>query len=1004
MSQSPPETKASATAEEVFAGGGEMGALMRTIDWSRTELGPLETWPSALRTMVGVVLGSRFPMLLWWGERMVQLYNDGYRLILGDKHPASLGATGPEVWKEIWSTVGPMAEGVLRGGPATWSEHLPLFVNRKGFLEETYFTFSYSPIPDDAGGRGGVLGTVQETSSQVLGERRLYTLQRMAAVSFQARSAEEAARLAIRALDCNPNDLPFALLYLCDAEGRHAARVAARGLPEEGGATLPPVLDLATSDEDWPLHDVLATRQPVLVPSLSQRLRPAFASGDSPTPTRALVLPVEGEAGGPLSGFLVVGLSSRLEFDDKYQGFLRLVAGHLSTALAHARAYEEQKQRAEALAELDRAKTAFFGNVSHEFRTPLTLMLGPVEELLAMGRLPDAARESLELVHRNGQRLFKLVNTLLDFSRLEAGRVQASYQPTDLAVLTAGLASAFHSAMVKAGLRLVVECEPLPEPIWVDREMWEKVVLNLVSNAFKFTFEGEVTVGLRWRGAHVELTVRDTGTGIPPEEQPLIFERFHQVRGTRGRSHEGSGIGLSLVRELVKLHGGTVRVDSTPGRGSTFTVCIPTGFAHLPRERLDAPRTQASTGLGSAPFLDEASSWLDSPAPVPAHPTTAPEAPPALALPPGGHILLVDDNVDMRGYIRCLLETRFTVEAVANGLAALAAVEARQPDLILSDVMMPGLDGLGMLRELRANPRTAAIPVILLSARAGEEATVDGLQSGADDYLVKPFSARELLARVEGTLRLARERAERERLAMDRAEFEQHLIGIVSHDLRNPLAAITLSATTLLRGTELEERQRKSLGRIFSAAERANRMIRDLLDFTKARLGGGLPIQRAPLDFHALSRQVVDEFQVSHPERVIQFEQRGDGQAVWDGDRMAQVLTNLIGNALHYSPPGTPIRVKAHGEAEAGVFEVHNEGAPIAAELLPRLFQPMQRGEPVGDKASRNVGLGLYIVDHIVRAHGGRVEVCSREGEGTTFRVRLPRTDSAPASMEGARP
>jgi signal transduction histidine kinase len=1004
MSQSPPEAKAPTTATEVFAGGGEMGALMRDIDWSRTELGPVETWPAALRTMVGVVLGSRFPMMVWWGERMVQLYNDGYRLILGDKHPASLGAPGADVWKEIWSTIGPMAEGVLRGGPATWSEHLLLLMHRKGFLEETYFTFSYSPIPDGTGGRGGVLVTVQETTSQLLGERRLYTLQRVAADSFQARSVEEAARLAMRALDGDPNDLPFALLYLSDAEGGHASLVATRGLREEGRSTLPPRQELAAAQDDWPLHEVLATRRPVQVAALPQRLRLALANEGTPAPTRALVLPVEGEAGGSPAGFLIAGLSPQLEFDDKYQGFLQLVAGHLSTALAHARAYEEQKKRAEALAELDRAKTAFFSNVSHEFRTPLTLLLGPVEDLLAMDQLPDAAREALELIHRNGLRLFKLVNTLLDFSRLEAGRVQASYQPTDLAVLTAGLASAFDSAMEKAGLRLVVECESLPEPIWVDREMWEKVVLNLVSNAFKFTFEGEIAVRLRWRGDHVELSVRDTGTGIPPEEQPRIFERFHQVRGARGRSHEGSGIGLSLVQELVKLHGGTVRVDSMPGQGSTFTVCIPTGCAHLPRERLEAPRIQASTGLGAAPFIDEASSWLAFSSPVPARPTAAPEAPPARALAPGGHILLVDDNGDMRDYVRRLLETRFAVDAVADGLAALAAVETRVPDLILSDVMMPGLDGLGLLRELRANPRTATIPIILLSARAGEEATVEGLQSGADDYLVKPFSARELLARVEGALRLARERAERERLAVDRAEFEQHLIGIVSHDLRNPLAAISLSAATLLRGTELEERQRKSLGRIVTSAERAHRMIRQLLDFTKARLGGGLPIQRVPLDFHALSRQVVDEFQVSHPERVIQLEQRGDGQAVWDGDRMAQVLTNLIGNALHYSPPGTPVRVKAYGDAEEGVFEVHNEGVPISEELLPRLFQPMQRGEAAGDNASRSVGLGLYIVDHIVRAHGGRVEVRSREGEGTTFRVRLPRTRPVPTSVEGARP
>ncbi|MFP2908623.1 PAS domain-containing protein [Pyxidicoccus sp. 3LFB2] len=238
-----------------------------------------------------------------------------------------------------------------------------------------------------------------------------------------------------------------------------------------------------------------------------------------------------------------------------------------------------------------------------------------------------------------------------------------------------------------------------------------------------------------------------------------------------------------------------------------------------------------------------------------------------------------------------------------------------------------------------------------------------------------------------------RQRRALEQETRRRAGFEQQLIGIVSHDLRNPISAITLSAGTLLRRPDLDERQRQPLNRILASAERANRLIRDLLDFTQARLGGGLPTRPQPMDFHAFTRQVLDEIQVSHPERELQVEQHGDGQGAWDADRLAQLVGNLLGNALSYSPPGSPVRVATRGEAADLVLEVHNTGAPIPPEVLPRLFQPMQRGA-AGGTSNRSVGLGLYIVDQIVRAHRGAISVTSLPEQGTTFTVRLPREPS----------
>jgi signal transduction histidine kinase/CheY-like chemotaxis protein len=436
--------------------------------------------------------------------------------------------------------------------------------------------------------------------------------------------------------------------------------------------------------------------------------------------------------------------------------------------ITEKKAYEREiaRQR-EELAKLDVLKTQFFANISHEFRTPLTLMLGPLDEMKReFGRsgssLSILEYQKLDLVHRNGLRLLKLVNTLLDFSRIEAGRVQAIYELTDLAQLTAHLASEFRSAVEKAGLTLSVNCQPLPEKAFVDREMWEKIVLNLLSNACKFTFAGGIEISLEHCKEGFELVVRDTGTGIPGDELPRIFERFHRVAGARGRTYEGSGIGLALVQELARLHGGTVEVESVYGRGSTFRVRIPAGSAHLPQQQIGGVRSQTSTALGALPFVEEALRWLPGQEPARAvvvdDLTSADQSVQTEADRP--LVLLADDNADMREYLSRLLTAHYRVEAVADGEAALQAIARHMPDLVLSDVMMPRLDGMQLLARLRANVATSTLPVILLSARAGEEAKVEGLDAGADDYLVKPFSAREMLARIDAHLKIARARGE----------------------------------------------------------------------------------------------------------------------------------------------------------------------------------------------------------------------------------------------------
>jgi PAS domain S-box-containing protein len=743
--------------EAWLAGGGEMGLLVREKDWSDTPLGSIESWPQSLKTTLGILLHSRYPMFIFWGPHLVKIYNDAYTPILGRKHPWALGRRVPEVWPEILNDIKPLIDRALTGD-ATRSDDLLLFLERSGFREESYFTFSYSPVSDESGGVGGMFCACTETTARVLGDRRMRTLRDLAAAPADARSVDVACALATRALSNNRADVPFALIYLSDEHG--AFRLIAHTGLQPGERMAPVRIRPEDEGASWPVGSVAEARAGTLIHSLPARFASVAAGPWPEAPLSAMVLPLLNRGLDRSVGALVLGVSPRRPLDDDYREWFGLVAAQVSASISNARAAEDGRKRAEALAEIDRAKTAFFSNVSHEFRTPLTLLLGPLGEALSNdGTLHG---EALETAHRNALRMLKLVNSLLDFSRLEAGRAVACYRPTDLAALTTDVASVFRTTVETAGLAYTVDCPPLDEPVYVDRDMWENLVLNLVSNAFKHTFEGEISVSLRRAADRAELSVRDTGVGIPRDQLPQVFKRFHRVSQTKSRTHEGTGIGLALVSELVKLHGGRIDVRSTVGHGTDFTVIVPFGRDHLPVEHVDAPgEDDVARPTATSAFVEEASRWLPWESSR-VHLEQA-ETMPAAALPrPGldGRIVLADDNADMRDYVTRLLGSRWQVEAVGDGAAALAAIQRDSPDLVLADVMMPSLDGFELIRAIRSNPAHRHLPVILLSARAGEEARVEGLKAGADDYLMKPFGARELTARVAATIELSRVRRE----------------------------------------------------------------------------------------------------------------------------------------------------------------------------------------------------------------------------------------------------
>jgi signal transduction histidine kinase/DNA-binding response OmpR family regulator len=773
-----------AAARPVF-GESEMSRLVAEYDWSSTPLGPIDKWPTSLKNVVNLILNSQHPMWVGWGSDMTFLYNDAYISVLSlAKHPWALGRPMRDVWAEIWSDVGALVHKVIAQGQPTYVDNLRLFMSRGDRLEEVYYSFSYSPIFDESGKVAGLFCPSSERTANTLNARRIRTLSELSSNALLEKSTATACATFLATLANNPDDIPFSILYLMEA-GAASSTAALEGtvhVPKhlEGISPQRISLDGKSRTTLWPLDKVIAFSKAEIIQFPPHNSLPLGAA-DQPV-TEAIILPIASPSQTTPLGFLICGVNPTRRLDSEYLTFFSLVVDQLVSAINNARGAEDEKRRADTLAELDRAKTAFFSNISHEFRTPITLMLGPVQELLAQtggtdaSRLPPGTHELLTIVHRNGLRLQKMVNALLDFSRLEAGRIQTNFEPTDLCRLTRDLASGFRSAIERGGLKFEVQCDPLPELVYVDRDMWEKIVLNLISNAFKFSFEGKIEVRLRAEGEQVVLTVSDTGVGIAEDELPRLFERFHRIEGSRARTHEGSGIGLALVQELVRLHHGEIAATSELGKGTTFSIAIPLGKDHLPAASIrpaeptttDDVRARASTQ--STIFADEMAEWLpDDPGSVAAAMKTETNARDSEV-----RIVVADDNSDMREYIARLLGGRWNVETVPDGLAALDSLRKRPPTLVVTDVMMPRMDGFQLLREIRNDPTTRSIPVVMLSARAGEESRVEGLEAGADDYIVKPFTARELVARIAARLDLHRlgTLLEKERSAID-SLFEQ---------------------------------------------------------------------------------------------------------------------------------------------------------------------------------------------------------------------------------------
>lgn len=711
---------------------------------------------------------------------------------------------------------------------------------------EHYHSWMWVPVRQEDGSVGGLWNATIDTTKKVLAERRLNTVREMSERTSVARSMAELNSAVIEILGNNARDVPFAMLYHVEhqeQDSKPQKEVATKafhveqsettnkvqlklvgsiGVPDPhpsmplslsinlaprknnapfthmpNSPTMSIVSSLSTKDapttasedvsarvvvDSWPIKEALQSRRLVLVEDCSSLIRDYPVRVWDELPTAAVVVPIANDSDdGIPNAVIVMGLSIRRPFDDDYESFIHVVRLQIAQGIAAVRSYEAERQRIEELAALDRAKSLLFSNVSHELRTPLTLVSGPLDDMLL--ETPEGPRrEMLILARRNVRRLTRLVSTLMDVSRLEAGRLKGSFKLVNLGMMTRDLSALFRGAIERAKLRYVVDVDLSLRSTYVDPDHYEKIIFNLVGNALKYTMSGFVQVSLQYRGDQAILSVKDSGVGIPKNDIDLIGERFHRVESV-SRSHEGTGIGLSLTKELIKLHGGTLHIEATTAEqsadgshGSTFSFIFPLGKDHLPPDAIDTSPANVPSQLSyGAGIVDEAMRWnrdketssvdSSSESGVTSGESSGQSSrgidPSTLYFKKSDVILIVDDSTDTRRYMRSIFLPFCTIIEARHGLEALEILQQSAVDLIISDVMMPHLDGFGLLAKLKdpaSENKLRMIPVIMLTARGGDEAKVEGILAGADDYLSKPFNARELVARAHMQIQLGKKR------------------------------------------------------------------------------------------------------------------------------------------------------------------------------------------------------------------------------------------------------
>jgi signal transduction histidine kinase len=683
------------------------------------------------------------------------------------------------------------------------------------------------------------------------------------------------------------------------------------------------------------------------------------------------------------------------------------------------RAEEELHRVYNRLKELDELKSQFFANVSHELRTPLMLIAGPVEQLLADETLADEQRDKLDVVRRNARLLLKHVNDLLDVAKLEARKTGLEVRATDLASLVRVCASNFDG--FAQGRGIFYDIDVVPELLAVvDLDKTQQVLLNLLSNAFKFTpAGGRIRVTLRHEDHAAVLIVADSGPGISPTLRDAIFERFRQVDGGAARAFGGTGLGLAIAKDFVELHGGTIHVGDAPEGGALFRVELP---LTAPTEETIHDGTFAATGRQEAAVaaVEQVASWVLRRAAVPERANEAPAN--------AQTVLVIEDSPDMAQFVASVLGGEYRVVAASDGQEGLEKARAIRPDLIVTDVMMPKLSGDALVREIRKDGTFASVPLLVLTAKADDDLRVRLLGEGAQDYLGKPFSADELLARVRNlaTAKRARDILQAElqsrlsdleqlakevtlrkrelqealketRLARDQAQEASHakttFLRLVSHELTTPLQSMRLNLEYLQRKPgALTVAQLERLGKVSGASNRLLEMIESLLEFIRLE-SGRLEVHRQEVSLAEIASTVAEDLTQQARKKGLDLRLQGPKElppCATDPKLLRLILVNLVGNAVKYTDRGY-VEVTWEADDRSHRLIVSDTGHGIPVEQQELVFEPFKQLEALRHKHTPGVGLGLTLVREFVKALGGTISVSSKVGRGTIFTVSIPR-------------
>lgn len=993
---------------DFLSGGGEMGERIRNFDWTGNPLGDPESWEQSLKTCVRIILTSAQPMFVWWGPTQINIYNDSYARIMGKKHPAGLGAKAEDVWPEIWDLLVSRIDSVKRN-EGTYDDSFFFIMERKGFQEEVYVSFSYSPLPGDDGAVKGIFCVCTETTERIINERALQSLRDLGAVAFDEKSLDVIYRNVTEVLSKNNKDFPFAVVYKLEKEGCSA--VAAASTETEQHQFLPQYINTTTPSAITTDFCKAYESNKVFVSAINGIQKELPKGFWKIPPLQFVYIPITAVGSKHPYAIILAALNPCRQFDANFQQFCELIGNRVSLEINKMQALEEERQKAEALEQIDKAKTVFFSNISHEFRTPLTLILSPLEEMLHQPKsgLSAIDQNNVETAHRNALRLLKLVNTLLDFSRIESGRQQASYVLTDIAAFTRNLAANFSSVMEKAGLQFYINADRVVQPVYLDRHMWEKVVFNLVSNAFKYTLKGSVTIEITAEDKFAVLRVTDTGVGIPEAEIPHVFERFHRVQNVTARTFEGTGIGLSLVKELVLFHRGTIGVESQAGAGSTFTVKIPLGKEHLPEQQIAVQLEEERVTSGM--YVEEAGTLLVKNYNGATAITTASDDEPV--------VLVVDDNADMREHLQSILLHHFNVVTANNGQEALRKIEEQKPTLIVSDVMMPVMDGIELVKVIKANKLTAHIPVILLTARAGEESKIVGWETGADDYLTKPFSSKELISRISSQIKTQQIRtdalidmAEQRKYSRKLEDMNRELIKmneelssfayVSSHDLQEPLRKIQMFSKRILEKeiNTLSEEGKNFFLRMDNAANRMQLLINDLLTYSRTNTSQKRFEKTSLNDLIMDVKQELNE-KIMATDTIIECEPLPELHII--PFQFKQLFTNLLTNSIKFAKPGQRPHIiitsslidgsqidypTADHEKKYWHIAFADKGTGFDSQYNEQIFGLFQRLH--GRREYEGTGIGLAIAKKVVDNHNGIITAEGKEDEGATINIYLP--------------